>query len=383
MKTEDGQQVVLIDPKGNITKSPDYVEGASDQNPVWSPDGQRVYFNSDRVDLESHMFRWNPARNLVERRTIDKRTKTEITFDQAADAAGEFTALLVSGGTVLIVAPQTLRYLQIMPPGGTDKGGEGNGESSLFQQVYDSLGYKSVKYARWSKDREYLMIVIKRDDGSEVLVAQKTEPVAGSELPGARKISLTPETAPLPIVVGDRIEFDVSPVSGDVVYAVLGFQLPSMDNVPPQFKDHGVVKLPFRHIVGIYHPGDPGIFSDSETARAFIVLSDKDEFSFSQPKVSPDGTKVACQVGPYEGAGIMQPHNIVLLEAKPKGSQETLVNSKSLDISWHPNSKSLLFTAEAEGYRSIFSVDIATKKVDKITGPNQSFSGPIWSPSTK
>src|SRR4051812_14188035 len=66
--TDDGAQVVIIKPDGTVIPSPDYKAGQTDRNVVWKPDGNRIFFESDRYNQEPHVFRWSPERKEVDRR---------------------------------------------------------------------------------------------------------------------------------------------------------------------------------------------------------------------------------------------------------------------------------------------------------------------------
>ena len=381
-ETEDGEQAVLISPTGELKLSPDYVEGVNDQTPTWTRDGNRIYFASDR-DEQSHVYRWNEPRNAVERMTIDKRPKSGVIFDAADSSIVDPTCLIISGGTVITLDPTKKVSRQILPPGkASSEGDEQEGAKDQFEQIYSGLG-TSVRVARWSKDREYLLIVMRRDEG-EILIAQKMgkvpRPVDATD---AYRMDFTKR--PIAVVAGDKVDFDISAADGSVVFTCMGFQFPDPAMVPPELKVNGKVSLPFRHVLGIYHPGEGGMYEQSRTAQEFVALGPDDKFCFSSPKISPSGTEFVAIVGNYEGSGLMRANNLVMMPFRPGGGNEAVTISKAGNISdpsWHPNGQSVLYVTRTDGKRAIFSVGRDQTGEKKIS-PEGSFRAPSYSPISK
>lgn len=366
IQTEDGFQAVLIGPDGTIKRSPGYVEGAVDQPPVWSPDGQRVYFISDRDNGESHVFRWNPVSDAVERRTIDKRTKSYIDFTVPGDKANS-TALVISGGTILELEPLAGTSKQLLPPQKLDAKGQGEGGAmGQFEQLYASLG-TSFKVARWSKDKRYIMAVMRREVG-EVLICQ--------DISGLPDLDISdPKSRPILIAAGEKIEFDIDPVSGDVAYTLQAFQWPDPRQVPPEFMDKGKAKNPFRHMIGIYTPGDP-------SSKPPVAVAMDDKFAFGHPRVSPDGQAVLVSVGPYRGSGLMDATNLVVMPFKTGGGSEnvtTLVNTPAVEAEWSPDGRKITYIGQAETRRTLFVLEMGSEP-KKVTSEQGNLRGPQFSP---
>lgn len=380
-ETEDGEQAVLISPSGEAVLSPDYTEGSNDQPPAWTRDGNRVYFASDR-DEQSHVYRWNQPRNLVERMTIDKRTKSGVSFDPIAEGT-DTTCLVISGGTVIVLDPVKKVSRQILPPGkASSEGDEQEGARDQFEQIYSGLG-TSVRQVRWSRDREYLLVVLRREDG-EILIAQKMGKVA-RPVDATDQYRMDMSKRPIAVIAGDKIDFDVSPSDGLVVFTCMGFQFPDPKMIPPEFKVNGRVSLPFRHVLGMYRPGDGGMYEPSQTAQQFVALGEDDQFCFASPKMSPQGTEFVAIVGKYEGSGVMQPNNLVLMPFKPRGGEEASTLSSAGNISdpaWHPSGQSILFVSRLEGKRTIFSVNRDQSGLKKVS-PEGNFRAPAYSPLSK
>lgn len=367
MQTEDGYRAVLVAPDGTVKEVPGYEEGVMDQPPVWSPDGQRVYFVSDRDNGESHVFRWNPSSDAVERRTIDKRTKSYVDFTVPGDPANK-TALVISGGTIVELEPLAGTSKQLLPPQKLDASRQGeDGAAGQFEQLYASLG-TSFKMARWTKDKQHIIAVMRRETG-EALICQNV-----SMLPN---IDLTnPEMRPVLIATGERIEFDIDPNSGKVVYTLQQFQWPDPRQIPPEFIENGRAKMPLRHMIGIYTPGAPA-------AEAPVAVAQDDKFCFGHPRLSPDGEMVMVSVGPYRGSGNMDNRNLVVMPFKTGGGSEgatTLVNTPAVEAEWSPDGKKIVFVGEGPTRRTLYLLEVGTGAEPKALTSKGVFRGPQFSP---
>ena len=56
---EEGNQVVVFTKEGELRKSPGYQPGKNDKELTWRPDGNRLFFTSDREETSFHVYRWN------------------------------------------------------------------------------------------------------------------------------------------------------------------------------------------------------------------------------------------------------------------------------------------------------------------------------------
>ncbi|MFX9042746.1 hypothetical protein ABTN45_20195, partial [Acinetobacter baumannii] len=82
---------VAIKPDGTIVESPDFVKGSRDRDAVWRPDGNRIFFSSDREEKAFNIYRWNLATNKVVRRTLGKIGKTDPSFSYLGTADSQPT----------------------------------------------------------------------------------------------------------------------------------------------------------------------------------------------------------------------------------------------------------------------------------------------------
>lgn len=366
MQKEEGEVAVLIAPDGKITEAPGFTQGASDQPPIWSDDGQRLYFASDRENGESHVFRWNPARNLVERKSLDKRTKSAISM--TVPGGSSKTMLVVAGGTVMEIDPAKNTSKQVLPPRKGSSQGQGEfGATSQFDQFYASIG-TSFKTARWGKDKEFIVSVMRREEG-EIMICQNVTDFS---------------KPPTIVVAGDRVDFDLAP-DGTVVFTCQKFTFPSPNLVPPELVKNGKIEYPFRHMIGFFKPGEPGVYEPGPTQSNVIAVTANDEICFGSPKVSPDGSLVLCTVGPYEGYGMMKVRNLITMAVRVRGGEETktIVPHRVYEAEWRADGKKIVFTGEAEGKQVVFTVNADGSEMKAITGTKGSFRGARFSPAIK
>ena len=111
-QTANGSQAVLIKPDGTIVPSQGYHDGAHDRDPVWRPDGNRVFFTSDRDQGQVNLYRWNPGSGKVERRTATQGSYTSLLYS-AADPKGK--GLVARGGNIVQFDPVTGDTTPVLP----------------------------------------------------------------------------------------------------------------------------------------------------------------------------------------------------------------------------------------------------------------------------
>ncbi len=365
-ETSDGNQVVLIHPDGKIVPSPGYVAGASDRDVAWRPDGNRVFFSSDREQRVYNIFRWNPGSEKVQRRTFGSRAKTTLEFPSEAVPFANERALITSGGFVLELNPTDGATPQILPPVGREvSASKEGGSASQFDAVYERLG-SSFRRAKWAGNgRDWIATVMRRDTG-EVLVLQNLSSDG----------ALSP---PFPVVAGERVEFDVNPKSGEIVFVSIGFQFPEREAIPKQFIVNGRIKRPFFHLVGIIDP------NKLDQRRDPIAASNSDDAAFSHPMISPDGTTLLLVTGKHVGSGQIEPADLVVMPAQPNGGQSAsrVYPGVANDPSWAPDSERILFVHTDNGKRAIFEARKDGSSIKNLTGQTGNFSRPLYSPQFK
>jgi len=366
---EDGAQVVLIQPDGTIRPSPDYRKGATDKDPVWQPDGNRLYFCSDREVGSFNLFRWNPASDKVSRRTVGSTSKSSPSFGSGmADA--ERRLLLMAGGFVNEVDPRDASSRQVLPPTAvaqsTDPEG---GAAGQFDAIYRRLG-ESFTSARWGRGGKLIIAVMARENG-QVLIVQGLEPTQASD---STVVRIPP---PIAVVAADRIDYDVAP-DGRVVVAVLGYQFVDPTQIPPERMENGVAKPPYRHALVVFDPGNV-------TAQGLnpVMVSDKDAFAIAEPKFSPDGASIVALAGTYGEHSQFRSREMVVMPAQEGGIRlaAPLAQGRIREPSWSPAGDRIVFVrADDKGRRSICTIARDGTDEVNVTGDRGDFASPVFSP---
>jgi len=368
---DNGQQAVVFKADGTKVANTGYVDGSIDRDLAWTPDGQRLYFVSDREGAEPgsdvkafNIFRWNPdANSAAARRTAGSRGRSNPSFPDEPSEDG--TALITSGGNVLIFDPKDGSTRQLLPPVGREisrgSDDEGAGGASSFDTIYGQLG-SSFRVAKWAKNKRYIAAIMRRDEG-EILIVQDTEPNDKGNVP-----------PPVPIAAGDRVEISVSPTDGTLYYSVMGFQWPDVRMVPAEFRVNNRVTVPFKHAIGIF---------DFNAPVGPVVASEDDEVAFGPPIVSPDGAELLVTVGSYAD-GSIQPRQLALMPARAGGgaAPAILLEAEVYEASWHPSGQRVVYIKREGGKRSIYTIEKDGSGERSISSDGE-YASPIFSPQSK
>lgn len=250
---ENGSQLVYFDPSGKKHVSPDYTEGSSDIEPVWRPDGQRIFFSSNRGGKSNSIFRWNIATDVIDQRSLGTRSEGALYFGPLDWPNVVNSGLITAGGTVQEFDQREKLTKQILPPTDFEMKTTEDGQQDLAG-LYQRIG-TSFKSAKWGKDRLVIYSVMERED-DEVFVLNYMQPI------GQMRVG------PVPLFAGESIDFEVAP-DGTAVIVVQGFAFPDVNQVPPEFVKDGKLRTPFRNsvtTVRINEDGSPAteqVFTDA------------------------------------------------------------------------------------------------------------------------
>ncbi|MBL8060409.1 MAG: PD40 domain-containing protein [Chthonomonas sp.] len=360
----DGTRVVLFDTEGKKIEVKGWSQGNHDQKPTWRPDGQRLFFSSDREDETFHIFRFRPGGDAPERRSVGSRSKGTPWFGPAGYAEINESAILVAGGSevgsVCEYSAVDGSIRQILPPTGDTSTGEEGGTVNQASAIYSRIG-ESFKEAKWGKDRRFVIATMKREDG-EILLIQDFEPDAQGKM-----------QPPVPIAAGNSITFDVGP-DGAATICVLDFQWIDSENIPEEFIKDGKAVRPFAHGVIYVDPSKPG-------SSQVIFATKENESVLAFPAVSPDGTQVLYSNGKLGPSGEFEP--LQLIVAKPGGvatEGAAITPHGVFEATWTPDSKSILYARPLGGVRPIFQVDPRDGTEKRLTHDDGEYAFPTLSP---
>jgi hypothetical protein len=366
---DDGQQLVVLHPDGSIAGTTGWKDNANDRDPVWSPDGKFVYFVSDRTGKAFHLYRWNPDKPDAAQMTSGTRGRSNPTFPAGTGPELNGDMLMICGGTVQGFDPAKKTTPQLLPPAtanitqSTAEDVQGGAEAE-FAAMYGGLG-TAFRYARWCKSDRFIAAIMQRE-GGEVLIIQDTE-LKDGHLP-----------APSVIAAGNRIDFDVNPADGSVVYTVQEFRFPDPEHVPAQYRKNNKLTRPFAHMIGAVDPeGKKG---------TLIGISLDDKHSFGCPTVSPDGSTLLVTEGKYDASSEnLLSEELLTLPIRQNGLSlhSTLANGDVKDPAWSPDGKTIAYVVLKNGHHDICTIGKDGSSETDITSGKGDFSSPKFSPQTK
>ena len=273
--TEDGSQIVYFDADGKKTVIPGAEPGVNDQDPVWRPDGQRIFFVSNRDNQPYNIFRWNPAKEKVEQRSTGSQSKSSPYFGPPGWPGVENSALIISRGHVLEFNQRLQRTWQKLPPVNFEDS-ENPDAQSAFDALYGRIG-TSFKSAMWGVGRKVIFAVMRRE-ADEVFIVNYMEKIGDVQ------------TGPKPVFAADTIQFDVGS-DGTVVVSIRGFQFPDLEQIPDEFIKKGVAYKPYTNgtfVLQIQDDGTLNVYA-LELARADLGIDARELTSeFRQEHAIPD-----------------------------------------------------------------------------------------------
>jgi hypothetical protein len=383
--SDNGAQAVIVKPDGTIWDSPEYVDEATDRDPTWRPDGSIAFFSSDRKKESYNIYRWNLQFNVVEQRSTGTRSQLATNFGSASLGADNNAALITAGGFVLQYNPEEPSTQQVLPPVGRDASAssEEGGVGSQFEAIYQRIG-NSFKEARWGKDKRFIVATMRGDEGETLIV----QPMVDAK-------------PPMIVASGDRIDFDIDPQNGMVVFAIINYRISNIENMfqirnGDAGRSNGVTDpkkiaanrlklikadLKIRHRLAYFDPEQVG----NETIN-IIAISEKDSECFANPRVSPDGSLLMVSTGEYEGNSNVSVKQLDLmpLMANAYKGKTLLVQGVVSDPSWHPSGNKIVFVQkDNQNMRSIFTISKDGSNLVNLTKGKGNYSRPTFSPQSR
>ena len=338
----NGSEAVLFKPDGTMMESNGYQDGDHERDPVWRPDGNRVFFTSDRTDASTqarqvNLYRWNPGSGKVERRSATQGSYTDLIY---STSDSQDPGLVAMGGIIVNFDPVTGDTAPVLPPSSKDESGntENGRTSSIESSPFATYG-TSFKEAAWFDDKKYIVAIMRGDEG-DTMVLQDMTPVDG-------KLNL-----PIPIVAGDHIDMDVNRKTGCIVFTLQFAKWPSSDpaQVPPEFIKNGKVVLPFHHMIGILDPKNLTPMQTSQgpgptTVQPIPVIQlPSDANAFGSPVFSPDGSSIVVSVGTYSDSELHMTGLLVMPAVAGGGQSPSALHKGAVDsVSYSGDGKSIAY----------------------------------------
>lgn len=368
--TTDGTKIVLISPDGTIKDVPGHVSGKRDADPQWRADGQRLFFTSDREENTFHIFRYRPEAGESERRSLGSNSRSTPIFGPAGHPKANDDGIITSRGQVLEYQPRDGTTYQLLPPQTMGAAAEADGSGGTvdaFSAIYSRIG-TSFKTARYGKNREQVIAVMRREEG-EVLVVQSLAQVSDPES-GQKRIP-----RPIPVIAGTSVDFDVSP-TGEIFASVIGFQWVDGNNIPEDFIKNGRVTVPYKNGMIMFDP------TAENEGVAVLFQSADDSAAVSNPRVSPDGKTLLWVMGTVGDGEAFEPKALFIAGLPPgAGGQPTQIATGPIrEPVWYPSSDQVLFVQSQDRQSALFKVPITGGDPTRITPEGRSFRNPAISP---
>ncbi|MBS1706933.1 MAG: PD40 domain-containing protein [Armatimonadetes bacterium] len=366
----NGQQAVVFSADGTKKPCPDYVDGTTDKDIAWRPDGNRLFLSSDREKGVFQIFRWNLANDKVQARTAGTLSKSHVAFGPPG-FKDQKTALVTVGGFVQEFSPRDSTLRQVLPPVGNTPGTseEGGGGIGSFDSLYRDIG-SSFREARWSKDRKGVFAVLDGEVGESLIYQSLAVEKKADESEGLVK--------PQVLVTGNRIEFDVAE-DGRIVYAVLDFRYLNPNQIPKEAIKNGVAVAPYMNGVFVAD------FFATKPSLVTLGLSANRENAISRPRFAPDGKSIICRVGKLSEALDFETIGVIRAPVEEGGLRNGtgVVRGEILDYDWSPDGSKIVFCERVGGKRRLFVTNSDGSERKDLSSPDVDTFEPRFSPQVK
>jgi len=360
---DDGQSAVVLKEDGTVVKNNGWQAGNQDRDLAWDPEGQRLFFVSDRQEETFHVYRWNPDKNNnPEKRSVDKAGRSSIFFDLEQHADVDKTALITTRGTVQRFNPKDGSFKQVLPPTNSAGATEEGGSTTAMEGTYGRLGGTSFRNAVWLKERTWAAAVMRSETG-EILIVQPLISPDGKP------------TKPQILMAAKKIDMAVNPKTGALIFTFMDFQFPQGQPIPEENIKDGKVVRNIYHGVGIFDPL-------SEPSFGLVAAVPDDKTCFSSPAVSPDGQSFVVVVGEYTGDGSLESRGMVSMPFAIGGGQNgsPLLQGEVYDPAWNPAGDKLVYIRKTGSNRAIYTCDANGGGEKNVSGDKGDFMKPVFSP---
>lgn len=368
----EGSRVVYFDANHDIHRSPEHKEGSLEEDPLWRPDGNRIYFSSDKKDGIFQIYRWNLATGAVENRAPSHVSRTS----PAVDPFDDNGLLFLQSGLGYKLDVLSGKSTRVFPPVEHNRDEkEQQDEDATAPQSRGGFDYGmgeryKLKRAKWL-DRHWLLGVQRLENG-EALIAQTTD---------LRENSLQPFIL---LVSGKKVMFDIVPDTGEIMCGVAGFEFNANQPVPQTFVKNGKVEKPFKFVL-FKGKLEDYVKGFAEMAQHHILMaSQKDNEGFSDLKISPDGKWVAICLAESDPDQVVRPTSLVVYPVDPKAGQPSgLLQAPVYDPTWSPDSETLAFTIREGENQLVYTIARTGGEPKRISPDHGIFTTPKFSPQVE
>lgn len=367
-ENEDGSsRVVSIAPDGTI-REPEGEGELDDREIVWSPDGNRIIFVSNRTpDGSYQLFDWIPDR---------KNQAYQLTPSGASRsnpwAARDNSILYASRGSIYRLHYQTLANYTVYPPREepgahqTEEGEvadhheHGHDETThrieqAWNQVSTSLEGDAFEKGFLTADGRYFIGVYSTPRGRALIIQNMRPDTEDAFFPGV----------PL---MGSELEVAVHPTDSRVVVAVKDFRWPFLDRVPAEMKEpDGSIRRPFVNGVFVFDLG-------GGKPPEMVFQSRDGSEALGSPAISPDGTKLALTR--YVRRDTLLLPEALLVVPLEGGQMRLVFTGDASQPSWSSDGQRLAFIKGGD----VWTVRADGTGAKNLTNGNGRYNSPKFSP---
>ncbi len=354
---------VMLDENGKEVLPPKPAkERWDDREITWSPDGHRVFLSSTRESDSYVIYRWNPAKDKVERRSISTRSQSGPWFG-AHETASRASGLIQSGGLILELNFATGQTTQVMPPPIDPTQGEEEGRRSSIETLYGRFGDSFVT-GRYIGDKQ-TVIGIMRNDTGQTAVLHILKPNAQGQM-----------QMPSELFRGHRVDVESAP-GGQFVLLVRNMEWPDPTQVPEEFIVDGKITRPFESGLFLGRINDQGM----PEIQPILVTPPGTMEGPGDFAISPDGTKIAVVIGQIDEHGGFSPLGLVVMPLAAGGGQQTarLLAGNVTDISWNGDGTRIAYLKREGDRADIYTIAADGTGERKVTTTGNYLS-PQFSP---